>query len=160
MERETEMTGQITGRKVLAIFVGAFGIIMTVNFYMAYSAVSTFPGLVERSPYIASQTFDVDRRAQAALGWTATTDYDAERGAVVLSIREDATGLPGQVSDVSILVGRPADASFDIRPELQRKGDDFVAAMQLEPGDWIVMLEAKAQDGTAFKQRLRIFVKG
>lgn len=154
------MTRQITGRMVLMGFVGAFGIIMAVNFFMAYSAVSTFPGVVERSPYIASQTFDAERRAQAALGWTATPEYDAERGALVLSIREDATGLPGNVADISIVVGRPTDASHDTRPALARKGDDYIAALRLDPGYWIVMLDAKAQDGTAFKQRLRFFVKG
>ena len=45
-ESDTPDTGRkLTGWHVLAIFVGGFGIIFGVNFYMAYSAVSTFPGM-------------------------------------------------------------------------------------------------------------------
>jgi nitrogen fixation protein FixH len=154
------MNGEITGRKVLAGFVGAFGVIIAVNLFMAYNAVSTFPGVVEHQPYIASQTFDADRKAQIALGWKLTPTYDAERGALLLSVRETATGLPGDVAELSVLVGRATDASHDIRPEFQRVGDGYVASARLDPGYWILMVDALAGNGTKFKQRLRIFVKG
>lgn len=154
------MTREITGKMVLTGFVAAFGLIITVNLFMAYSAVSTFPGVVERQPYVASQTFDADRKSQQALGWTVAPAYDADRGALVLSVREEATGLPGDVAELSVLVGRATDASQDLRPEFQRHGDDFIAAARLEPGYWVLMVDARAADGTAFKQRLRIFVKG
>ena len=36
---------KLTGRHVLAIFVIGFGLIFAVNFFMAYRAVSTFPGM-------------------------------------------------------------------------------------------------------------------
>jgi nitrogen fixation protein FixH len=154
------MSKEITGRQVLFGFVGAFGLIIAVNLFMAYNAVSTFPGVVERQPYVASQSFEADRKAQEALGWVVTPLYDAERGALALSIRETASGLPGEVAALSVLVGRATDASNDMRPEFQPIGDDFIAALRLDPGYWVLMIDARAKDGTAFRQRLRIFVKG
>ena len=86
---------EITGRHVLFGMVGAFGVIITVNVIMAWQAVSTFPGLEVKNSYVASQTFDAERRAQEALGWT--TAAEVRGGEVVLSIR-DAQGLPVMVS--------------------------------------------------------------
>ena len=60
---------EITGRHVLLGMVGAFGVIITVNVVMAWQAVSTFPGLEVKNSYVASQTFDAERKAQLALGW-------------------------------------------------------------------------------------------
>ena len=65
------MTKQLTGRHVLMIFCGAFGIIIGVNLLLAWSAVSTFPGLEVKNSYVASQQFDERKAAQEALGWTA-----------------------------------------------------------------------------------------
>ena len=62
---------QLTGRHVLAIAVASFGVIIGVNVLLAVNAVSTFPGLEVENSYVASQTFDVERKAQEALGWFA-----------------------------------------------------------------------------------------
>ena len=59
--------GEITGRQVFAVTAGAFGIIIAVNVTMAYKAISTFPGLEVQNGYIASQTFEAEKRAQEAL---------------------------------------------------------------------------------------------
>ena len=77
---------KFTGRHAAAIFVGAFGIIITVNLSMAYNAVWTFPGLTVKNSYIASQSFDARRAAQEALGWTAQAELDD--GWLVLSLRD------------------------------------------------------------------------
>ncbi len=61
------MASPITGFKVLMFAVAAFGTIIAVNVFMAYKAVSTFPGLEVANSYVASQTFDADRAAQEAL---------------------------------------------------------------------------------------------
>lgn len=63
---------EITGRQVFGFTVGAFAIIIAVNVYMAYSAVSTFPGVEVPNSYVASQNFEAARDAQDALGWTLT----------------------------------------------------------------------------------------
>ena len=67
--------GEITGKHVLAITVSAFAVIIGVNVVMAWKAISTFPGLEVKNSYVASQTFDADRAAQQALGWTLVPEY-------------------------------------------------------------------------------------
>ena len=52
---------KITGTHVLIGFVTAFGIIIAVNFTLAYNAVATFPGLEVKNTYVASQEFDEKR---------------------------------------------------------------------------------------------------
>jgi len=59
--------GELTGKHVLGITVGAFSIIIAVNVLMAFKAVSTFPGLEVANSYVASQTWDADMAAQKAL---------------------------------------------------------------------------------------------
>lgn len=152
--------GVLTGRKVLAIVVAFFGVIITVNLFMASKAVGTFPGVVERQPYIASQTFDVERRAQQALGWEAVPEYDAEAGQISLAITETATGYPGEVSSLSVLLGRATQTDHDSRPEFVREGGRYVAPAALDHGYWILIVEAEAADGTRFRQRLRLWVQG
>ena len=44
---------RLTGRHVLAIAVGAFGIIIGVNLVMAWQAISTFPGLLLTTTVLA-----------------------------------------------------------------------------------------------------------
>ena len=48
------MSQELTGQKVLAITATGFAIIIGVNITMAYSALSTFPGLVVKNSYVAS----------------------------------------------------------------------------------------------------------
>ena len=64
------MVQEITGRHVTVMFGAAFSVIIGVNVLLATKAVSTFPGLEVKNSYVASQTFDADRAAQEALGWT------------------------------------------------------------------------------------------
>lgn len=145
-----------TGRKFLMIVIAFFGVVIAVNVTMAVKAVKTFPGLEVSNSYVASQTFDKDRAAQEALGWVVEPSY--ERGFLSLVIR-DRGGLPAPVSDISVLVGRTTMANEDMRPEFRYSGGIFSAPVELGYGAWLIHLEAKAQDGTMFRQRLDLFVE-
>ena len=59
---------QFTGKNALAVFVVAFGVIITVNLVLAYSAVKTFPGLEVKNSYVASQEFNERLQEHQALG--------------------------------------------------------------------------------------------
>lgn len=150
---------EITGRKVLLFTVGAFSIIISVNLLLAYKAVSTFPGLEVKNSYIASQSFDADRTAQQGLGWTLASDYLAEEKALVLTFT-GPDGQPAEVTGLSVMVGRATAAQNDTRPEFTRNAGQFSAPLDLEPGKWMMQVEAFAADGTAFRQRIDLYVKG
>lgn len=151
--------GEITGRKVLIITVSAFAVIIAVNVYMAVKAVSTFPGLEVANSYVASQSFDADRNAQALLDWTLTQEFDPAAKQLRLTFL-DANGQPAQLSDLQVLVGRPTSAADDMRPAFIRQGGSYVAAATLAPGKWMLHVEAKSQNGVQFKQRLDLVVGG
>lgn len=151
------MTAPLTGRKVLLITVAAFGVIIAVNVFMAFKAVSTFPGLEVANSYVASQTFDADREAQEALGWAIEPAY--ENGVLSVVIR-GAGGAPVEARDLSVLVGRPTSVRDDKTLTLAHDGGVYSAPVALGPGNWLLHLEAHAADGTLFRQRLDFVVEG
>lgn len=147
---------QLTGWHVFAGFVTCFGVILAVNLTMAYSAMSTFPGLEVKNGYIASQSFDKRRTVQQALGWTAYVE--AADGILSVAII-DAAGKPVQAGGVRALVGRPTSSRDDFTPELVFDGRTYTAPVTLAPGKWIMHLKATSLDGAPFEQRLDVHVK-
>lgn len=145
------MTRPLTGKHVLAITLVAFGVIIGVNVLMAVKAVGTFPGLEVANSYVASQDFDRERAAQAALDWTVTPDYDGKE--LVLAIR-DRQGNPAPIKDLRVTVGRPTYVADDQHPQMTYQGGLYVAPLTLKPGLWNIHLTATAWDGTQFRQRL------
>lgn len=150
---------EFTGRKMLAVTVSFFAVIITVNGFMAWQAVSTFPGLEVKNGYIASQTWDAEMAAQKALGWNLAASYDGTQGQLEL-IFTDRNGLPAQVTGLSVLVGRPTEAQNDSFPVFVHEGSAFRAPLTLDTGKWMMKVEATAPDGTRFRQRQDLFVKG
>jgi nitrogen fixation protein FixH len=147
---------KLTGRHVLMIFCGAFGVIISVNLLLAYSAVSTFPGLEVKNSYVASQQFDERKAAQEALGWTVRAD--AAEGQVILSITDEA-GKPVRVGALEAVVGRATHVADDIKPEFIFDGAAYTAPVDLSDGNWNIRMTAQAEDGTKFAQRVILHVK-
>ncbi|SEN94140.1 FixH family protein [Palleronia pelagia] len=143
---------ELKGRHVAAMFVGGFGIIISVNLALAVNAVRSFPGLEVANSYVASQSFEDRRDAQDALGWEAQAAY--RKGMLHLSIL-DAAGAPAPVRDLSVHVGRPTEQRDDTALELDATG---TARAVLAPGIWRLDISASAPDGTPYRHALRIRV--
>ena len=148
---------ELTGRKVLAITVGAFTIIIAVNLVMAFKAISTFPGLEVDNSYVASQTFDTDKAAQVALGWTLATSYDETAHELVLRFT-DRQGRPAPVERLEVLVGRPTEARDDQHPAPVLREGAYRAPITLAQGKWMLHVEAYSAGGTKFRQRIDLHV--
>lgn len=142
---------KLTGKHVLMIFVGAFGVIISVNLVMAYSAVKTFPGLEVKNSYVASQTFNERKAAQEALGWNV--DAHHRDGRLVLAITNQF-GDPVEVGTLDATVGRATHIADDVRPDFRFDGTAYVAEVPLGDGNWNIRMDARAADGTAFTQRV------
>ena len=149
-------TSEITGRKVFVFTASAFAIIIGVNFYMAFQAVGTFPGLETKNSYVASQKFDTDRAQQLALGWQVSARSDGQR--LELSIL-DADGVPVEPAAISATLGRATHVGQDQVPEFTFDGKAHVAEAVLDPGNWNLRLVATAADGTPFRQRVVFYVR-
>jgi nitrogen fixation protein FixH len=142
---------EITGRHVLIGTVAAFGVIIAANVTLAVSAVRTFPGLEVKNSYDASQVFDREKAAQEALGWTM------DAGLANGNLRIAFTGPDGRAvrpATVAAKVGRATEAVDDHTPELAWTGDAFSGPVNVDGGNWILWVEATAEDGTAFRQRI------
>ncbi len=146
---------QFTGRHAAMVFVGAFGIIITVNVVMAYNAIKTFPGLEVENSYVASQTFDARRKAQEALGWTVRAE---ERDGILSLAFTDRNGQPVRVAALDATVGRLTEDQDDFIPDFAFDGTAYTAPVELAPGKWDVRLKATAADGTLFTQRIQVHV--
>ncbi|WP_299144387.1 FixH family protein [uncultured Tateyamaria sp.] len=145
------MIRELNGWHVLAIFGGAFAVIIGVNLTLAFQAVATFPGLETRNSYMVSQAFEADRAAQEALGWDVRGEVVG--GALLLSI-DDAVG-PVVPHVTAATLGRATHVGADITPVFRHDGLRFVADIPaLAPGNWNLRLEAVAPDGTRFRQRI------
>ena len=147
--------GPLTGHKVFAIFASFFVVIIGVNLVLAWQAIATFPGLETANSYVASQTFDDDRAAQLALGWTVTAAV--HQGELQVSIT-DAEGMPVQAAAISGIFGRATVTRDDQTPDFAFDGALYRAAVTADQGNWNLRLQAQAEDGTMFRQRLPIVV--
>lgn len=153
---EVQDTGfRLKGWHVLAGFVGAFSIIISVNIALAVNAVKTFPGLETKNSYVASQHFDADKAAQEALGWHVRADF--RDGQVVLAI-DDAAGAPVRVRDLHAVVGRATHVKEDVEPVFAFDGRHYVAPLELGGGNWNIRMTALAENGTTFRQRVILHV--
>lgn len=145
----------LTGRHVFAIFILAFGIIISVNIFMAYSAIKTFPGVEVENSYIASQTFDQRKFDQIGLGWVTHASY--ENGQLEFSIR-DQDGNAIHAGIVDAVIGRPSTDRNDERVEFVIQHGVYTASIPLDAGMWMLKINAVSRQGDPFTQRFAIWV--
>ena len=148
-------TRELTGWKVFAIFAGGFGTIIAVNFFMAFQAVSTFPGVDVEKSYAHSQTFNDRRAAQQALGWNV--DLRVEGGEVLLDIA-DENGNVVRPAELRGLFGVVTHKREDQQLQWVETRTGYAAPIRAAAnGNWLVKLEARADDGTPFAQRIVLY---
>lgn len=141
----------LTGRKVLAIAVAAFGTIIAANLTLAYSAVQSFPGIEVKNGYIASQSFERDRAAQVLLGWNTEASY--EKGMLNVIVR-DRDGAAAPLQDTVIHLGRPTTAARVLEMAPATDGAGWLASVSLAPGPWRIDILGVTPKGDRFRQHL------
>lgn len=142
---------EITGKHVFLGMAGAFGIIISVNLVMATKAVRTFPGLETSNSYVASQNFDDDRAAQEALGWDVAARLDGQELILSITGPDGAAVTPESLGGV---FGRATSVRDDQTPDFTFDGAVYRAPVEAGDGNWNLRLEAVAEDGTEFRQRV------
>jgi nitrogen fixation protein FixH len=148
---------KLTGAHALAIFLGSFGLIFAVNFFMAWNAVRTFPGVEVANSYVASQGFNARLADQRRLGWE--TRVEVGGGELRLYVTGDG-GVSAAVQSLQATLGRATHNRDDWSPAFRRIPGGFAAPVDLEPGNWNLRLTATAADGTEFRQRISFWHRG
>lgn len=147
---------QLTGRHVLAIALGAFAVILAANLTMASYAIGSFPGLVAKNSWVASQDFTRRIAAQAELGWDATVEF-ADGQLLVRLVDAEGAVVPGAA--VTVTVGRPTTETQDQVWLLPERADGYGAAMSLEPGVWRIDIHAMRNEGESYTASARLFLR-
>ncbi|RFC68277.1 MULTISPECIES: FixH family protein [Mesorhizobium] len=149
-----------TGRHMLLIMLAFFGVIIAVNFLMAYFARSSWTGLVVENSYVASQEFNAkmaETRAQEALGWTG--NLVVADGRVRYSLT-DKGGHAVRLKSVGITFMHPVDDREDEHIDLVRGGDGiFDGPHTFSDGVWLVEIVADAGLEKPYRETLRVHVE-
>ncbi len=158
-DTETPKSGrELTGWHVLAMFVGGFGIIIGVNVFMATKAVSTFSGMEVSSSYADSQTFDLRREAQEALGWNASV---AVEGDTLILTLVDENGRPVYPAELNALLTRPTHRLEDQDLVLTRgPNGTLTAPVEISDGRWRLRMTGVARDGTDYRHNITFELRG
>jgi nitrogen fixation protein FixH len=134
---------KLTGRGVLLMLVGFFGVIIATNAIFITAAVRTFRGEDEAKPYLQGIEYNqtLARRAeQRKLGWQASFgDKRLPTGAVLLTI--DVAQPNGKAPKGLVLTGElrhPADEHRDrvLRFAEIRPGHFETVLQDVSPGHW------------------------
>lgn len=157
MTEELDMK-QFTGWHMLGIMVLFFGTIISVNFYMASSALNSRTGLVVKNSYVASQQFNeklLASRAQAALNWTVDLHY--ADGHLNFSLT-DQDGNYIHPEQVKVALTRPVGVDEDRELELVRDNDIYRVDNDVPSGVWNALISATIADAAPFEYRARLLV--
>ncbi|MEE7491564.1 FixH family protein [Methylobacterium oryzae] len=154
---------RLTGRTILAIFAAFFGTVACADAVLVGSALRTWSGLEEPSPYQASQRYNAEllrSRQQDALGWHLTASaarLPAAAASITVTLADDA-GHPLRGRTIRARLERPTDKRKDRRADLAEVGAGTYAARaeSVERGQWDLVVEVVEGDGVAFRRRHRV----
>jgi nitrogen fixation protein FixH len=148
-----------TGWHMLAAVIAFFGVVIAVNVVMAVAATGTFPGLVVRNSYVASQNYNAllaNARAQAEAGWRL--ELDAPEGILAARLLGGDGALRRDL-DVTAVAGRPSTTRHDSLIALAETADGYRASEALPPGLWEVEVEARHRGELVFREVRRVTVR-
>ncbi len=138
---------------VMALF---FGVIITANLTLAYFAGMSWSGLIAKNGYVASQEFNAREarlREQQRRGWKGDLSWRQQHLTFTLANRH---GDAVHAASIIAHVQRPTHERDDQTIALQPDGrGGYTAPLRLDPGDWIVAIEAVSLHGHLYKKVFR-----
>jgi len=151
MSTTTSERGGLTGKHVLLILLGFFGVMSAVNAVFVYMAISTKPGEAPGASYEAGLRYNqtlAEAKSQSDLGW----HHKAEpRGQGLRVAVTDAGGAPVTGLAISGNIERPASSekSHGLSFKEIDAGIYETDLKHAETGKWILAFKAeKSRAGT------------
>jgi nitrogen fixation protein FixH len=155
----------LTGRMVLAILLGFFGVVIGVNVTMMELAIATLPGTEVDSAYSASLGYEKEilaARDQAERHWKvdAHVERTADGAAVLLVEARDRDGRPVTGLKFQGRFERPTDKRADLAVDLAEVGIGVYRGRTgaIALGQWDLVLEGDGKDGRLFLSRNRMLL--
>ena len=147
----------LTGWHVLAMVVGFFTVVITVDVLFAVQAYKTFPGEVSVTPYedgIAYNRTLSQLATQETYGWKVAAG--AQSGRILVEFK-DAKGGPVRGLTFTTKLEHPATESGRLAPTLHETAPGiYVADMPGIRGAWDLTLVAKNALGQRFEAERRL----
>jgi len=155
----------LTGRKVLFMLLGFFGVVFGVNFLMMKLAIDTLPGTEVDSAYSASLAYEQDivaARDQNARNWKvdAHIQRGADGGATLQVEARDDSGKPMSGLKFQGRLERPTDRRADQPVVLAEMGIGVYrgSAPLIAAGQWDLVLEGIAAGRRIFLSKNRVLL--
>jgi nitrogen fixation protein FixH len=154
---------KLTGRRVLAMLVGFFGVVMVVNFAMMKAAISTFGGVDTQSSYEAGLAFEGEAaraQAQRQRDWQVSEHLAPDGLAQTLTV-VIADGAGRQVSgmDVTARLAHPVDERRDQTVALvEATPGTYRARAEIPSGVWHLDIAVEKRGEQMFRSQNRIIV--
>jgi nitrogen fixation protein FixH len=165
MSRPSSSPKPLTGRKVLAMLVAFFGIVIVVNMTMMKLAILTLPGTDVDSAYSASLAYEkeiVAARDQNARNWTvdAHVQRSGQGGATLQVEARDRNGQPMSGLKFRGRFERPTDRRADLPVVLAEVGIGIYrgSAPEIAPGQWDLVLEGVSAGQRLFLSKNRVLL--
>jgi nitrogen fixation protein FixH len=165
MNRSLVSPKPLTGRKVLLMLLGFFGVVFGVNFLMATLAIDTLPGTEVDSAYSASLAYESEiaaARDQNARNWKvdAHIQRDPGGGATLQVEARDNSGKPMSGLKFQGRFERPTDRRADQPVALAETGIGIYrgTAPLIAAGQWDLVLEGVAAGQRMFLSKNRVLL--
>ncbi len=154
----------ITGRRVLFMLLGFFGVVMGVNAYFIVTAISSFPGEDVRRSWFQGLHYNeiiAERAEQAALGWTAVLGIGGEGDQSFAELRMTANGAPLGDLEIAATMLHPTDSGLDRLLDFERVAIGVWRARLdgIPAGQWDIAFTATDLAGHAFQGKRRIWLR-
>ncbi|WP_342363992.1 FixH family protein [Terrarubrum flagellatum] len=159
-----ERPRRLTGRAVLLILTGFFGVIAAVNGALIYLAIHSWSGAETSSAYRAGQLFNSEAaqaRAQNERGWSLMTEVlRIGRGAKIVVRVQDRDGAPLSRRNVVASLHRPTAQREDVSATLQEDADGRYGASwpAVASGQWDVIVDVLDGDERQFRRIYRFLL--
>lgn len=158
---KTRAPRPITGRTVLIYFIGFFGIVFAMNFFMVRVAVSSFSGVETESSYKAGLAFKNDvaaAHAQDARHWAVEANLQRGNEATHVTVTAkdaEARALTGLALEARL--AHPTDKRRDVVLQfVEETPGRFRSLTPMPQGQWDLVIGLKRADETVFRSKSRI----
>ncbi|SFK40966.1 FixH family protein [Methylocapsa palsarum] len=152
----------LTGRKVLAMLIGFFGVVIGANMALIHYATSTFAGLESDSAYSAGIAYGREIKASHAqdkLHWKVDAAIRRDSsGTLEVTIKQaDESASPTDGLSALVQFEHPANRSRDRSVALAQAAPGiFTGALDLDPGRWDLVIDLRRNGETMFRSKNRV----